>query len=478
MLDRTSTVPLQRQLESALREAILSGSLKPGERILSSRELQRHLGVSRNTVVAALGQLQLEGILVTVGKSGTFVAESLQNWASHLERSQEVPDSDAVPTPQAARFLAYADLTGDAHIGRPLRPGIPALDLFPTSVFRRALIALDWSLQTLDYPPAAGDERLRQAIASRLQQTRCIGCSAADVLVTAGAQSAFELASRVLLETGDGVIVEDPGYPSARAAFQSAGARILACPVDENGVDVDTMRSMPARLAYTTPSHQYPTGATLSLDRRIALLEWAERNGAWIVEDDYDCDFNYASRTQPALYGLGGTRRVLYVGTFSKCLSPALRVGFVVLPRALRRAFLAAQQTSRNQPSTIVQRAIAALMESGALGRHITKMRKTYNARRRALGEELLRLGHLGARLIDSQAGLHFVVRLPEEIDDAVVSQIALEHGIVVPPLSGYSVGKRPCNGLVIGFAATAQPAARQAVSTLSAILHSAVRAG
>ncbi len=400
LVNRKSKIPLHRQLESSLRAAILAGSLAAGERILSSRELQTHLGVSRNTVLDALEQLHAEGYLVTVRGVGTFVASRIG------QRSQPARNSGeraVVPSEFARRALSARELAANLQTTAPLRPGIPALDLFPSAQFRRSMVAAEWTPEIVDYGGPFGHAPLRAAIAGRLRQTRGIVCSPEDIMITSGAQAAFSMIVRILLNRNDRVIVEDPGYPSVRATILAHGANLFAAPVDNAGIEVRSFARRRAKLAYVSPSHQYPTGVVLSLDRRFALLDWAAKCEAWIVEDDYDSEFNYTHRPQPALQGLSEGSRVIYVGTFSKTLSPGLRIGYIVVPPILRAAFEAAQQVLGGAPDFIVQAALARFIEGGHLARHIAKMRKIYDERRRFVSAELAAIGQ-GVRACVIQA--------------------------------------------------------------------------
>ncbi len=466
VLDRNSRVPLQRQLETTLREAILSGRLEAGERILSSRELRTHLGLSRNTIVSALSQLHAEGYLVIVRGVGTFVAETVHSRLKE-SRSFQPREREAAPPDTAKRFLSSHALAGNLSAAVPFRPGIPALDLFPAAQFRRGFKPSEWTPRALDYPSAFGHERLREAIVKRLAQTRGIACNADHVLITSGAQAAFNLIARVLLKRNDDVIVEEPGYPNARAVFLAEQSRITAVPVDDDGIIVTSLAKSRAKLIHVTPSHQYPTGAVLSLERRFALLDWAARHDAWIIEDDYDSEFNYTGKPQPALHSLDGGQRVMYVGTFSKVLSPALRIAYVVVPRSLRAAFEAAQQVTGGHPSSIIQNALATFMENGHFGRHITKMRKIYDERRRFASSELARRAGSKIQVRDSRAGLQFIASLPKTIKDTELSLRAAERGIIVPALSNYFHGRPTLNGIVIGYAAIPTPITKQAVALL-----------
>jgi GntR family transcriptional regulator/MocR family aminotransferase len=465
-VDRTSGVPLRVQLASALRHAILSGDLSAGERIVSSRELRMHLGVSRNTIVDALEQLHSEGYLTTVHGVGTFVAPSI---GAPGERRRRAVAGPVRASATGERCIEARTLAENLHVSKPFRPGLPALDLFPAGYFKRAYQRDEWRAPLLDYPDAQGHESLRAAIVQRLRQTRGISTDVRQVFITGGAQSAFALIAQALLENGDGAVVEDPGYPNVRAVLQAYGARIIAAPVDEAGIVVPAFSRRRARLVYVTPSHQYPTGAVQSLERRLALLSWAQKHDAFIIEDDYDSEFNYTGRPQPALFGLSESERVIYVGTFSKVLSPALRVAYAVVPRRLRRVFAAVQTVSGTVPDAFVQAALANFMGSGRFGRHLAAMRRVYDSRRAYVREQLESLGGLSVR--DSRAGLHLIAELPKNARDDKIYEDAWSEGIIVPPLSSYFYGSATRKGLVIGYAATPPPQSKAAVDVLARVL-------
>ncbi len=466
LVDRSSDVPLQRQLESSLREAILSGRMRAGDRILSSREMQIHLGVSRNTIVNAIAQLSADGYLDCIQGVGTFVAQ-----VSHLSpRSRpaaEYRDETLLPSQRAARSLGASGFASNLTGAVPFRPGIPDLALFPAAMFGRCLQFSASSLGSIDYPESNGDTGLREAIVERLRQTRGIDCTVEQVLIAGGAQTAFALIAHVMLEQGGAVVTEEPGYPSARAAFLAAGARITPVKVDRDGIDVSALAGRAGTLVHVTPSHQYPTGAVLSLERRFALLEWARKHDGWIVEDDYDSEFKYKEKAQPALFGLGNGGRVIYVGTFSKALSPALRVAYVVVPRSLRGAFEAEHTVLGGQPSTIIQKALAKFIADGHFSRHVTKMRKVYDERRLAAAAEFRRAFGAAAQVWDSKAGLHFVVRFSKDVSAGDLSERAERAGYVIPALSTYCIGECDLNAVIVGFAATSIQDGKQAIRDL-----------
>jgi GntR family transcriptional regulator/MocR family aminotransferase len=438
-----SDVPLHRQLMAIFRDAIVTGTLQPGERVPSSRELGAHFGISRNTALNALSQLQAEGYLVTVQGSGTFVAD--------VPAKTEVCDERHASGESAAAAV-------------PFRPGAPDLNCFPAAAFKRGLSTLEWTPELLDDASSSINDRLSTAIAQRLQQTRGVVCSPDQILIVPSTLYAISLIGRTLLSAGDEIVMEDPGCPNIRSAFGAIGARIVPVPVDNEGIEVDSFVHRRSALAYVTPSHQYPTGAPLSQERRFALLEWASQHGGWIVENDYYAEFNYARRPQPSLQGLDEGRHVLYVGSFSKALSRSIRIAYVIAPRALCAALKAAHQATAGYASPILQAAVAAFMERGHFARHVARMRSIYDERRRFLSSTLC---NAGFQVCDWGAGLHFTADIPNQLPDYEVSERALEQGIDVPPLSRYFHGPSTMNGLVFGFAASPIPTAKIAVKSL-----------
>ncbi|MFN2529125.1 MAG: PLP-dependent aminotransferase family protein [Candidatus Baltobacteraceae bacterium] len=467
-INRDSKTSLQAQLENAFRTAILDGTLAAGERVLSTRELQTHLGLSRNTVLNAFEQLHAEGYLTTERGVGTFVAPQI------LALPKETPQAREriVPSIAAEHYLDVA------HFAQPLnanitsfRPGAPALDKFPYGILRRIFGRIELSGSALDYGDTFGDRGLRSAIARRLQQTRGVLTTPDHVMITSGAQAAFALIAGVLLGPRDRVIIEEPGYPNMRAILLSVRANIVPKPVDEQGLNVATFAALKAKLAYVTPSHQYPTGEVLSLDRRLQLLDWASRARAWIIEDDYDSEFNYTNRPIPALQGLAGSTRVIYVGTFSKVLAPSIRIGYVVLPNELLDVFRAAQVITGGTPDAFIQVALARFIDGGHLGRHISRMRKAYDEQRNIIGEALSNIGPGTLRVRDTRAGLHFIAHLPAAVRDIDFSQRAFANGVIVPPLSSYFIGRPRMNGIVAGYAATPKPQIAAAIKSLAAAL-------
>ncbi|MBV8639398.1 MAG: PLP-dependent aminotransferase family protein [Candidatus Eremiobacteraeota bacterium] len=463
VVDRSSGVPLHRQVASKMREAILSGRLAAGERIVSSRELQSELGVSRNTIVDALGQLHAEGYLVTVRGVGTFVSNDVARTQTNGRASRAF-----TPTPDAQRYLDVGELARNGNVTRAFRPCVPAIDAFPFAEFKRSMMRAASDAALFDYPDAQGHAQLRTEIARRVAQTRGADCTPDQVFITNGAQAAFSLIADALLKRGDAVVMEDPGYPNVRAAFLARGFRVASVAVDEQGIDVDAFARRTAKLAYVTPSHQLPTGVVLSLERRLKLLDWADTQDAWIVEDDYDSEFHYTSRALPSLYALSERQRVVYVGTFSKVLSPALRVGYVIVPPILRDVFAACHTVMGGVPSPLLQAALADFMDRGHFARHIRKMRTLYDERRVYVQGLLQKTGLFS--IADSGTGLHFVADLLAHVSDQVLSAEAQKAGLMVPALSSFYFERPPRNGLIVGYAATPPAQARNAIGILAAV--------
>jgi GntR family transcriptional regulator/MocR family aminotransferase len=325
----------------------------------------------------------------------------------------------------------------------------------------------------LGYGDPAGYAPLRESIAAYLATARGVRCSAAQVVVLTSSQQALDLAARLLVDPGDGAWLEDPGYPGARAALLAAGARVVPVPVDGDGLDVadGVRRAGRARLAYVTPSHQYPTGATLSLERRLALLAWARRTGAWIVEDDYDSEFRYDGRPLAAIQGLEPGSRVVYVGTFTKVLFPSLRLAYVVLPAELVVPFVTARTLLDGHTATLPQAVLADFIAEGHFAAHLRRMRTLYRERRDVMVDAVRGRLDGALRLGPSDAGLHVTGHLDARADDRSAARRAARHGVETPPLSSFFLSARRSPGLVLGYAGLSPEAIRAGVRALAAAL-------
>jgi GntR family transcriptional regulator / MocR family aminotransferase len=436
-----------------LRSAILDGRLQPGLRLPATRALASALGVSRNTVVASYDLLLSEGYLVTRPGAGTYVA-------NHLPRSirPAAPADDLKPDRRLSPFWRRAPHaappTLDISYRFDFRLGLSDKAPFPFPIWRRLSAR---ALRALSKVPAAyaepeGRPELREAIARHISFARAVACRAEDVVVTAGAQQAFDLIARILV-TPDrtAVAIEDPGYPPMRAAFAAAGANISAVPVDDEGLMVHRLPPR-TRVICVTPSHQFPLGAVMSLRRRAALLDFAQANRAVVIEDDYDGEFRFGGRPLDALQTLDRAGSVFYVGTFSKSLFPALRLGFVVAPPWARNALVRAKQLTDWHGAILAQDTLAAFIAEGHLARHVRKMRKVYADRRAALLAALTR--HCGDRLqpIAGDAGLHLAAKLVAPVKAKAVAAKAADDGISLLALDHFAVRRPAPNGLAFGY--------------------------
>lgn len=451
---------LNRQLYECLREAILDGSLPPASALPASRDLARETGMSRNTVLHAYAQLQTEGYVHSRVGSGTFVAETTPD--SFLSAGRPSGAADAASAPVRLSRRAQTLLTNAS--AAPLQwgafmPGVPDVTQFPHRAFSRILHRL-WRApapELLTYSHGGGHPALRAAIAEHLRVVRSVRCEADQVLVTEGVHQAIDLSLRMLVDPRETVWVEEPGYWGFHKVLQMDAARVRPLRVEsaDDGPGAGWPRGGRApRLIFVTPSHQYPLGSVMSLARRRELLDFARASGSWIVEDDYDSEFRFAGRPIPAMQGLESDSPVIYIGTFSKTLFPGLRVGYMVLPRALAPAFRAAHADLYREGHAITQAALAELIGRGHYASHIRRMRVVY-ARRRALLTGLIaqRLGPEALHPQASNAGLHLVLRLPEGSDDVAISAHAESQGVLTRPLSLYyrHAGARP--GLLLGYA-------------------------
>lgn len=479
-IDRGGDAPLNVQLYERMRDLILAGRLPPGARLPSSRGLAATLGVSRTTALAAYDQLASEGYVEGRVGSGAFVPAVLPEALLTTRRTASVPVADAQPPRLAGRAIPGPAAASDIrHPGRPFDPSAPDSEAFPFDVWAR-LLARAWRRPApalLHARDPGGLPALRRVIAEHLTLARGLDCTADQVIVTSGLRETLELLARVLVDPGVAAWVEEPGYPSARRVLEGMGVRVAPVPVDAEGlsVDVGTRRAPDARLALVTPSRHFPLGITMSLARRLALIEWAADAEAWIVEDDYDSEYRYAGRPLAALMSLDRRGRVIYVGSFSKVLFRTLRLAYVVAPPALAPALLAAQATLGTQASLTPQPALAALMTSGRFAAHIRRTRRLYAERRRALLAALADdLGDL-LDVAPDEAGMHVVARptaaLAASMDDRAAAARAAAAGVTAPALSTHYAGTPTDQGLLLGFACAEPEALRAAARRLGAAL-------
>jgi GntR family transcriptional regulator/MocR family aminotransferase len=472
--------PLALQLYRALRAQILAGVLAPGARLPSTRGLAAASGVSRNTVLLAYGQLLSEGYATGRRGSGTYVPRELPETMIAVGRPHGLRPAVARRPPRLsrrARRIGAAHLSWAPRAERvpyDFRYGRPAFADFPHATWRRlqARRIRRVSDRDLDYGPPAGAPPLREAIADYLRRARAVRATADEVIIVSGSQQGLDLCARVLLDPGARVLLEEPHYPGARGVFGAAGATIVSAPVGNDGIDIATLRDRAnrVRLAYVTPSHQFPTGALMPLARRLALLRWAERTGAYVVEDDYDSEYRYVGRPVEALQGLDGAGRVIYLGTFSKLLFPALRLGYLVVPAPLTRAFANAKALADTGCATLDQLALADFIRGGHFERHIRRARARNAVRRAAVLDAIA--AHLGDR-VDVQAadaGIHVLLWLRDVPAQALRPLLgrAEAHGVRVYPVTPcYRTPPRRA-GVILGYAGLGERQIRDGVRLLA----------
>ncbi|MBW8470596.1 MAG: PLP-dependent aminotransferase family protein [Thiobacillus sp.] len=459
-LGAQDALPLHRQLYEALRRAMLDGKLAAGERLSSSRDLAQDLGLSRNTVVAAINQLSVEGYLVSRVGSGTFVNDNVPRVNPAAAARPHLRGAPTVaPSRLSARGLALSTTFCATQLEvQPFTPGIADFSAFPLTLWQR-LQNKHWRMtypDMLDYNDSGGYAPLRRAIADYLRVFRSVQLEADQVIVTTGTQQSLELCARLLADHGDTVWVEDPAYWGAVKAFMATGLAIHPVPVDDEGICPSAAdNAQPPRLIYVTPSHQYPTGAVMSLPRRHQLLSTARAHGAWVLEDDYDSEYRFSGPPISSLEGLDTDGRVLYMGTFSKVLYPGIKLGYLVVPKPLVAAFKQAHYDLNRPGQMPLQAALAEFIEMGHFSSALRRARQSYGERRQALLEALkpvLAPGTEGPAISGAEQGLHLCLRLPAAVDDVALAQRIAQQGLTVRPLSAYCLARKDLRGLVIGY--------------------------
>lgn len=469
-------VNLYRWLYGELRAAILDGRLRPGARLPATRDLASAYGLSRATIVTAFDQLKSEGYVEGRSGSGTYVSQALPEHfldvrGPHTE--SRLPHRRIALSSYARRLQPFR---GSVH--RPLRAfraHQPALDLFPANLWaqvaarrlRRVSAGLLAGGEALGYRP------LREAVADYLNSSRGVKCTAEQVLIISGAQEALDRTARILLNPGEPVWVEEPGYPGAGVVFRAVGARVRHVPVDAEGLDFECGRKRweVPRLVYVTPGHQFPLGMTMSLRRRLALLEWARRSGTLIFEDDYDSEYRYSGRPIPAMQGLDRSGVVIFTGSFSAVLFPALRLGYLVAPPEMVDIFAAAESVSTHHPPLLEQAVLCDFITEGHFARHIRRMREIYAERLGVLLECANEKLAGGLEISNVEAGLQTVGWLKGGIRAERVVELAAERKVEVVALSRYVSGKSRPNGVILGFAAVDPREIRRGVEELARVL-------
>lgn len=472
---RAAETPAYRQLYAALRDAILDGRLRPGVRLPSTRDLARRYALARGTIVTAFENLKAEGYLAGQVGSGTYVSEVLPEALLHAGPGVRDATSRARRRPRrlsdvAKHAEAFAPST--APTAQAFRTNQPALDLFPTTLWaqvagrrlRRASIAFLKGCPTAGYPP------LQRVLADYLGASRGVICTPERIVIVSGVQEAIDLVARLVLNPGDTVCLEDPGYVGATRAFAALGASMVHVPLDREGMTLPRLKRI-ASLAYVTPAHQFPMGLTMSLARRLALLDWARRAGTLILEDDYDGEYRFAGTPVPALQGLDRHGSVIFAGSFSKVLFPSLRVGYLVVPSDLVDRLCAVKSLATRHAPMFDQAVLCDFMTEGHFGRHVRRMREVYGERRAALVRAVR--DHL-EDLVDIspvEAGLQTPVTFRRRIDAAAVADAASRRGVQVIPLSRYSSRPLVRDGLLLGFAAVGTAEIARGAKELASVL-------
>lgn len=474
---RSPNTPAYRWLYGSLRGEILSGRLRPGARLPSTRELASQYGLARGTIVNAFDQLKSEGYIDGTVGSGTYVNRVMPEQLLHV-----APPLAAKPAVRRQPVISDYGRRAKLFAGyenrptRAFRANLPALDLFPTTLWakitmrclrrisRRHLMGCD----PLGYLP------LRQSVAEYLSRSRGVKCVPEQVAIVSGVQVALDLTARLLLNPGDRACVENPGYPGALLAFQAFRARVIAVAVDGEGIVIRQLPSKGVRLIYVTPGHQFPMGTTMSLARRLQLLEWARKSGAVIFEDDYDSEYRYSGRPIPALQGLDSSGLVLYAGSFSKVLFPALRLGYMVIPANLLHRFEAVQSLTCRHAPLLEQFVLTDFIAEGHFGRHLRRMRQIYAERLSVLlAEARLRLSGL-LEISSVEAGLQTAGWLCGGLDGELAAAAAAKRNVDVTPMDRYSQGRMVPGGLQIGFASFDAKDIRRGVWELAIALEDA----
>jgi GntR family transcriptional regulator/MocR family aminotransferase len=469
VLDRASSAPLHRQIYDQWRQGILTGRFRRAERVASTRELSTALAVSRSTVTLAYEQLIAEGYLESSRGSGTFVChelpdELLRPHHKQVSRAEEAP---------AIRLSRYgAGLTDD--FSYPLAPpGFirltqwrPDLGLFPIAIWRKLVMRRLRSAapELFDYADqSAGYGPLRDEIAAYVSRSRAVRCTPEQVIVVNGSAQGIDLCARLLLEPGDEVAIENPGYHGAHRIFAGYGARLRPARIDENGIVIGDLGKK-ARLVYVTPSHQFPTGVAMSLARRLELIEWSRRHNAVLIEDDYDSEYRYSGLPLPSLQGLATGVAVIYIGTFSKVMFPSLRIGYIIAPPSLVERLRRAKWLADRHTPVPEQAALADFISEGHLERHIRRMRRIYGERRDALVESLERYFGDRVQIRGDAAGMHVLVRF----QDDEIAEKALAAKVQLVSSTGYYLTEPPRGEFILGFSSIGERSIREGIRRLA----------
>ncbi|OEG95393.1 GntR family transcriptional regulator [Enterobacter kobei] len=471
------SLPLHERIQRAIRTLILEGTLSHGKALPASRALATSLNVSRDTVEAAYSSLHAEGFIERQTGRGSFVSSSARFLKPRIR--QHPPTAETRKAKLSARGKVIYESGGIREFSspRPLAPGIPETRLFPIPTWERLQrqVLKEYQHKILEQSPPQGMERLRRAIAEYVNLERGTRASAEQVIVLTSSQQALALCSHVLLDNGESIVIEDPTYQGAHKAFKAAGLHPVPVPLDEKDISVDALNSLtePARAIYLTPSHQYPTGVTLSLDRRLAVIDWANRHAAWIIEDDYDSEFHYEGKPMACLQGLDAYNRTIYIGTFTKSLFPGLRIAYMIVPSELTEPFTMARTLMDGHTASITQLTLAKFLEGGHFGAYIRKMRNVYVARRDKLAS--LMDEYLSDYVVYATpaGGMQMPCHLRHGLSEKDIAAAARRADIDILGLTGLYAVSPVSTGFLMGFAAYTEREIEDAVKKLAAIFRS-----
>lgn len=472
-LDRKNHESLQQQLFQVLRQGVLSSDLPADLKLPSSRQLATSLSIARNTVIAVYDQLIAEGYLISKVGSGTRVSNSVSEVQS--KQKSKLPGQSPRLSTRGLRMTSTkrSMFTG---VQASFQAGLPALDEFPYAKWSR-YVARNYrsgAKALFGYDTAGGLPELRSAIAKYVRTQRGVVCDDSQVIVISGSQAALDLSARMLIDPGDDIWIENPCYQGAKGAFLGAGANLCPIPVGSAGLDVEyAAKQYPnARVAFVTPSYQYPLGITMSLDQRLRLLDWAEQTESWIIEDDYDSEFRYRGHSISALQGLDSGERVLYMGTYSKTMFPSIRIAYLIVPFALVNVFQNALRQSGQLSPLPLQAAMADFINEGAYVHHVRRMKGIYSQRQQCFLDMAGKYLKEALRFERADAGMHLIGYFNDQnTDDKAIAERALTQGIVAPSLSSLYLTEQVKRGLYLGYAGTAESAMERGVLQLAATI-------
>lgn len=463
-LDGNLATPLHRQIDNQIRDRILNGQLEPGQRLPASRALAQSLQVSRATVTLSYDQLLSEGYLETRPGAGTFVAAQLPEML--LQVKAPTPKASSTHLPLSLSRYGQSIAQSSPWQNQPaarynFRYGHPSLEQFPLRLWKKLVNQeMAASNHWMDYiTDPLGYEPLREAIAQYLTHSRAVTCHPNQIVITHGTQQALQLVTQLFIDPGKAIALENPGYLGAQRIFRSRGAQLQPVPVDGDGILVEALAKLipTPKLVYVTPSHQFPTGALLSLPRRLQLLDWAQQNNCLIIEDDYDGEYRYSSRPIPALQGLKANAPVIYMGTFAKVMFPGLHLGYVVVPTNLVQTFAQARWLSDRHCSLLDQAVLSRFITEGHLERHLRRMRICYDRRRQTLVAALKTSFGNAAEILGDSAGLHLVARLNIGLADEDITHRASQADVYISSLQAHNL--HPCQGdFILGYTEIDEP--------------------